>query len=69
MLNLENVLHDPRYLQTTFVLIHGGFPFDREARPLAAALAEMMAAHEITEAGALQFAHMYLHDTAAGLYK
>jgi hypothetical protein len=36
---------------------------------LAAALAEMIAAHEITEARALQFAHMYLHDTAAALYK
>ena len=136
VLNLENVLHDPRYLQTTFVLIHGGYPFDREAgllaamknvyldssavelvlyptefkdmlrrwlemypekitfgtdafpfgdalgveevywlgvhssrTALAAALAEMIAAHEITEARALQFAHMYLHDTAAGLYK
>ena len=136
VLNLENVLHDPRYLQTTFVLIHGGYPFDREAgllaamknvyldssavelllyptefkdmlrrwlemypekitfgtdafpfgdalgveevywlgvhssrTALAAALAEMIAAHEITEGRALQFAHMYLHDTAAGLYK
>jgi uncharacterized protein len=136
VLNLENVLHDPRYLQTTFVLIHGGYPFDREAGllaamknvyldssamelvlyptefkemlkrwlemypdkitfgtdafpfgealgveevywlgvhssrdALAAALAEMIAAHEITEARALQFAHMYLHDTAAALYK
>src|SRR4051812_23389740 len=31
VLNLENVLRDPRYLTTTFVLIHGGYPFDREA--------------------------------------
>jgi hypothetical protein len=36
---------------------------------LAAALAEMIAAREITEPRALQFAHMYLHDTAAALYK
>jgi hypothetical protein len=136
VLNLENVLRDPRYLQTTFVLIHGGYPFDREAgllaamknvyldssamelvlyptefkdmlkrwlemypdkitfgtdafpfgdalgveevywlgvhtarTALAAALAEMIAAREITEPRALQFAHMYLHDTAAALYK
>jgi uncharacterized protein len=136
VLNLENVLRDPRYLRTTFVLIHGGYPFDREAiflattkniyldssavelllyptefknvlrrwlevfpekitfgtdafpfgealgveevywlgvhstrTALAAALAEMIAAHEITEAKAMQFAHAYLHDTAAQLYK
>jgi hypothetical protein len=25
VLNLENVLKDPRYLDTTFVLIHGGY--------------------------------------------
>jgi hypothetical protein len=31
VLNLENVVRDPRYLTTTFVLIHGGYPFDREA--------------------------------------
>jgi predicted TIM-barrel fold metal-dependent hydrolase len=135
VLNLENVLRDPRYLSTTFVLIHGGYPFDREAiflasmknvyldssamelvlyptefkdmlrrwletypekitfgtdafpfgevlgveevywlgvhstrTALAAALAEMVAAREITEARALAFAHAYLHDTAAGLY-
>jgi uncharacterized protein len=136
VLNLENVLRDPRYLRTTFVLIHGGYPFDREAiflatnkniyldssetelmlyptefknvlrrwlevypekvtfgsdafpygealgveevywlgvqssrMALAAALAEMVAAREITEARAMQFAHAYLHDTAAQLYK
>src|SRR3982074_1061451 len=26
-LNLENVLRDPRYAHTTFVLIHGGYPY------------------------------------------
>jgi uncharacterized protein len=31
VLNLENVLRDPRYQATTFVLIHGGYPSDREA--------------------------------------
>lgn len=36
VLNLENVLRDPRYKTTTFVLIHGGYPFDREAIFLAA---------------------------------
>ncbi len=136
VLNLENVLRDPRYLTTTFVLIHGGYPFDREAiwlaamknvyldssaaelllypnefknvlrhwleifpekvtfgtdafpfsealgaeevywmgvtstrTALAAALAEMVAAREITEPQALAFAHAYLHDNAAALYK
>jgi uncharacterized protein len=136
VLNLENILRDPRYLRTTFVLIHGGYPFDREAiflattkniyldssavelllyptefknvlrrwlevfpekvtfgtdafpygealgveevywlgvqssrTALAAALAEMVAAREITETRAMQFAHAYLHDTAAQLYK
>jgi hypothetical protein len=136
VLNLENVLRDPRYLATTFVLIHGGYPFDREAvllaamknvyldssgtelmlyptefkdvlrrwletypekvtfgtdaypygealgveevywmgvkssrMALAAALAEMIAAREITEARALEYAHAYLHDTAARLYQ
>jgi hypothetical protein len=135
VLNLENVLRDPRYAATTFVLIHGGYPFDRQAillawmknvylessgtelllyptefknllrqwletfpekvtfgtdaypynealgveevywigaytsrTALAAALAEMIAAREITEARALAFAHAYLHDTAAALY-
>jgi uncharacterized protein len=136
VLNLENVLRDPRHRETTFVLIHGGYPYDREAilltamknvyldssamelvlyptefkdmlrrwleiypekvtfgtdafpfgaalgveevywlgvrstrTALAAALAEMVAAREITEARAIAFAHAYLHDTAAGLYK
>ena len=36
VLNLENVLKDPRYLTTTFVLIHGGYPYFREAIWLAA---------------------------------
>jgi len=136
VLNLENVLRDPRYLTTTFVLIHGGYPFDREAiwltsmknvyvdssatelmlyptefksvlrrwlelfpekvtfgtdafpynealgveevywmgahtarTALAAALAEMIADREITEAQAIKMAHGYLHDNAAALYK
>ena len=30
VLNLENILKDPRYLSTTFVLIHGGYPYFRE---------------------------------------
>ena len=29
--NLENVLRDPRYLGTTFVLLHGGYPYERAA--------------------------------------
>jgi hypothetical protein len=31
VLNLESVLQDPRYSSTTFVLIHGGYPYYREA--------------------------------------
>ncbi len=31
ILNLENILRDPRYLHTTFVLLHGGYPYDRQA--------------------------------------
>ncbi len=136
VLNLENVLRDPRYKDTTFVLIHGGYPFDKQAvflattkniyldssetelmtyptefkdvlkkwfevfpekitfgtdafpfgealgveevywlgvqssrTALAAALAEMIAAGETTEATAMRWAHAYLHDTAAELYK
>lgn len=135
VLNLENVLKDPRYLNTTFVLIHGGYPYFREviwlaamknvyldsseietlvypsemknvlkywlemypdkitfgsdAYPysaalgseetywlgvysardaLAAALAEMVASNEVTEAKALELARGYLHDNAANLY-
>jgi predicted TIM-barrel fold metal-dependent hydrolase len=30
VLNLENVVKDPHYLDTTFVLIHGGYPYFRE---------------------------------------
>jgi len=36
VLNLENVLRDPRYLNTTFVLLHGGYPYDRQVIWLAA---------------------------------
>ncbi len=36
VLNLENVVKDPRYLNTTFVLIHGGYPYYREVIWLAA---------------------------------
>ena len=37
VMNLENVLRDPRYHSTTFVLIHGGYPLEREAIWLASA--------------------------------
>ena len=137
VLNLEPVLRDPRYLSTTFVLIHGGYPFDQpailiammknvwldssatgsflmypnqfkdvlkrwfeinpgkvtfgsDAFPIddrigaeelywfgvhnartaaAAALAEMVAAREITEPQAMTIARGYLHDNAAALYR
>jgi len=36
VINLENVVKDPRYLNTTFVLIHGGYPYFREVIWLAA---------------------------------
>lgn len=36
VLILENILRDPRYAATTFVLIHGGYPFEKEAILLAA---------------------------------
>jgi hypothetical protein len=36
VMNLESVLRDPRYHSTTFVLIHAGYPLDREAVWLAA---------------------------------
>jgi hypothetical protein len=36
IMQLENVLRDPRYANTTFVMIHGGFPLEREAIWLAA---------------------------------
>jgi hypothetical protein len=31
VMNLENILRDPRYSSTIFVLIHGGYPLEREA--------------------------------------
>ncbi len=36
VMELENVLRDPRYENATFVLLHGGFPHEREAIWLAA---------------------------------
>ncbi len=36
IMNLESVLRDPRYSSTIFVMIHGGFPLEREAIWLAA---------------------------------
>jgi predicted TIM-barrel fold metal-dependent hydrolase len=36
VLNLENVLRDPRYRNVTFVLLHGGWPYDKEAALLTA---------------------------------
>lgn len=36
VLNLENVLRDPRYESVNFVLLHGGFPYDRQVIWLAA---------------------------------
>ena len=135
VMNLESVLRDPRYSTTTFVMIHGGYPLEREAiwlaaaknvyldssymevamypeafkrslrewletfpdkitfgtdcfpyndvlgaeesywlgvrtgrMGLAAALAEMVAAREVSETKALTLAHDYLHDNAARLY-
>jgi len=135
IMNLENVLRDPRYSGTTFVMIHGGYPLEREAiwlaavknvymdsslmeiimypsefkhtlkqwletfpdkttfgsdcfpyndvlgaeesywlgvqsarTALAAALAEMISMGELTEAGALNLAHGYLHDNAVRIY-
>ncbi len=135
VMNLENILRDPRYANTVFVLIHGGYPLEREAiwlasvknvymdsslmevvmypaafkdslrqwletfpdkitfgtdsfpyndalgaeesywlgvqtarTGLAAALAEMVATGEVSEAKALEMAHAYLHDTAVSLY-
>jgi uncharacterized protein len=37
IMNLENIVRDPRYAGTTFVMIHGGYPYEREAIWLAAA--------------------------------
>lgn len=36
VMELENILRDPRYENVTFVLLHGGFPREREAIWLAA---------------------------------
>ncbi len=36
VLNLENVLRDARYKNVTFVLVHGGWPYEREAALLTA---------------------------------
>ena len=36
IMNLENILRDPRYADTIFVMIHGGYPLEREAIWLAA---------------------------------
>jgi uncharacterized protein len=36
IMNLESVLRDPRYRGTTFVMIHGGYPLERQAIWLAA---------------------------------
>jgi hypothetical protein len=36
VLNLENVLRDPRYKDTVFVLVHGGWPYEKEAALLTA---------------------------------
>jgi uncharacterized protein len=36
VMNLENILRDPRYSDTIFVLIHGGYPLERQAIWLAA---------------------------------
>jgi hypothetical protein len=136
IMNLENVLRDPRYANVTWVMIHGGYPLEREAiwlaamknvymdsslmeidmypsefknslkqwlelfpdkitygsdafpyndalgaeesywmgvqsarQGLAAALAEMVSAGEVSEPKALQMAHAYLHDTTAGIYQ
>jgi uncharacterized protein len=36
VLNLENVVRDSRYKNVTFVLVHGGWPYEREAALLTA---------------------------------
>jgi uncharacterized protein len=36
VVNLENVLRDPHYRNVTFVLLHGGWPYEREAALLTA---------------------------------
>jgi uncharacterized protein len=134
-MDLENILRDPRYKDTIFVMIHGGYPYDRESIWLAAlpnvyldssefvlltypaeyshilknwfeifpekvvfgsdafpytrevavpetywlaihtahtasaaALAEMVAEGEVSEAKALEIARDYFHDTSAKLF-
>jgi hypothetical protein len=134
-MDLENILRDPRYKDTTFVLIHGGYPYDQQSiwlaslpnvyldssefillvfpteyshilkrwleifpekivfgsdafpysrevnvpatywlgvqtarTALAAALAEMVSAGEITETKALAIARGYFHDNTAKLF-
>jgi len=136
IMNLENVVRDPRYTKTTFVMIHGGYPYEREAiflaalknvwmesslqelmmypsefkhslkqwletfpdkitfgtdsfpyndvlgaeestwlgvqsgrEALAAALAEMVSLHEVSEQQALDLARGYLHDNAMKIYE
>lgn len=135
VLNLENVLRDPRYDGVTFVLLHGGLPYDRQAiwlaarknvyvdssltdlylypsefkdvlkywlsiypdkllfgsdafpfnealgaeeaywlsvestrEAIAAALAELVSEHALSQAQAVKIARGYLHDNAAQLY-
>ena len=36
IMNLENILRDPRYSSTVFVMIHGGYPYEHQAIWLAA---------------------------------
>ncbi len=36
IMNLENILRDPRYADVVFVMIHGGYPLERQAIWLAA---------------------------------
>ncbi len=36
IMNLENILRDPRYASTVFVMIHGGYPYEHQAIWLAA---------------------------------
>lgn len=135
VLNLENVVRDARYKNVTFVLVHGGWPYEREAAlltavknvyldtsfqsemlypsqfkqvlkllltiypdkmmyasdafpfnealgaeesawlaaettrtALAAALAELVDEHAISETRAMELARNYLHDNAARVY-
>jgi hypothetical protein len=56
-LQLENILSDTRYRQTKFVLLHGGYPFTKEAILLAAK------PHVYVDASALSFV-LYPRDIA-----